>query len=525
MSFKFQINTDIKFNRNKYLLAKADKYKPEIIHKTVFPKELVKLIKDKSQLDDVGIKKSNSIEQLTTMSFAKDDSFILDMGRHCVGKFQIHIEHVGSPMDAPLTLKIRFAEMPNEFKYNSDDYNGWLSKSWMQEELIHIDTLPVDLQLSRRYSFRYVEITVVDTSPKWSVQFSRPTVIAQSSVDKLKAIRPNFDDKELEQIYQVGLNTLHECMQDVFEDGPKRDRRLWLGDLRLQALANYTSFDNTNLVKRCLYLFAAMTAKDGRISANVFTNNEYIPDDTFMYDYGLFFISTLDDLLKHEFSQEILDDLYPIAKKQWEYDQKFITSEGKVILDEDYITFVDWSQDFDKTTSAQAITIYTLKQLINLAGLAKDSEKIRYQKQLEKLESYAKNKLFDKDKGFFISGPKKEINLASQAWMVLAHVLNDKENHLLMKKSKKELFPIKGIATPYMYHHVDQALFEAGLKDDAIKLMKEYWGKMISLGADTYWEAFEPEQPNFSPYGNAMVNSFCHAWSCTPVWLLHEYLN
>ena len=27
-------------------------------------------------------------------------------------------------------------------------------------------------------------------------------------------------------------------MQDVFEDGPKRDRRLWLGDLRLEALAN-----------------------------------------------------------------------------------------------------------------------------------------------------------------------------------------------------------------------------------------------------------------------------------------------
>ena len=55
--------------------------------------------------------------------------------------------------------------------------------------------------------------------------------------------------------------------------------------------------------------------------------------------------------------------------------------------------------------------------------------------------------------------------------------------------------------------------------------MKEYWGKMISLGADTYWEAFEPEHPNFSPYGNAMVNSFCHAWSCTPVWLLNKYLN
>ena len=76
-----------------------------------------------------------------------------------------------------------------------------------------------------------------------------------------------------------------------------------------------------------------------------------------------------------------------------------------------------------------------------------------------------------------------------------------------------------------MYHHIDQALFEAGLKDEAIKLMKDYWGKMISLGADTYWEAFEPENTDYSPYGSPIVNSYCHAWSCTPVWLLHKYLN
>jgi hypothetical protein len=31
-------------------------------------------------------------------------------------------------------------------------------------------------------------------------------------------------------------------MQEVFEDGPKRDRRLWLGDLRLQALVNDVTF-------------------------------------------------------------------------------------------------------------------------------------------------------------------------------------------------------------------------------------------------------------------------------------------
>lgn len=47
-----------------------------------------------------------------------------------------------------------------------------------------------------------------------------------------------------------------------------------------------------------------------------------------------------------------------------------------------------------------------------------------------------------------------------------------------------QLFPVRNIATPYMYHHIAKALFEAGLKKDAVELMKNYWGKMIRLGAD-----------------------------------------
>ena len=43
---------------------------------------------------------------------------------------------------------------------------------------------------------------------------------------------------------KIAVNTLKNCMQRVFEDGPKRDRRLWIGDLRLEALANYYTFEN-----------------------------------------------------------------------------------------------------------------------------------------------------------------------------------------------------------------------------------------------------------------------------------------
>ena len=108
--------------------------------------------------------------------------------------------------------------------------------------------------------------------------------------------------------------------------------------------------------------------------------------------------------------------------------------------------------------------------------------------------------------------------------MVLANVLTKEENKKVMQKTIQKLFPVKGIATPYMYHHIVEALFVAGLQEEAIQLMKAYWGKMISLGADTFWEAFDPDEPDYSPYGNPIMSSFCHAWSCTPAYLIRKYI-
>ena len=108
--------------------------------------------------------------------------------------------------------------------------------------------------------------------------------------------------------------------------------------------------------------------------------------------------------------------------------------------------------------------------------------------------------------------------------MVLAKVMSEKESHTIMEVAVKELFPVKGIATPYMYHHVAEALFIAGMTDEAINLIKSYWGKMIKMGADTFWEAFDPDKPDYSPYGNSIVSSYCHAWGCTPVYLIKKYL-
>ncbi len=77
--------------------------------------------------------------------------------------------------------------------------------------------------------------------------------------------------------------------------------------------------------------------------------------------------------------------------------------------------------------------------------------------------------------------------------------------------------------TPYMHHYVVEAMMELGMKDDAVQYLKKLWGGMVELGADTFWEAYVPNNLDFSPYNDRMINSLCHAWSCTPSYFIRKY--
>ena len=107
---------------------------------------------------------------------------------------------------------------------------------WLQEEIISIDFCGM-ITLPRRYCFRYVEVTVLNTPRR--VCLSDFTVSHTSSADLSRdTVTLKTQDPLLLDIDRVGTKTLADCMQNVYEDGPKRDRRLWSGDLRLQALTD-----------------------------------------------------------------------------------------------------------------------------------------------------------------------------------------------------------------------------------------------------------------------------------------------
>lgn len=515
-------------------IQKAVSNRRDLYIKLVRPAAVVTLGRKKD--GSAGAIKSENLERIKEMPLARGGRLILDFGDHQVGYVTLSLNLRRGPQDSPAYIRLKFGEEAKEILERSEDYHGWISRSWIQEEYVHIDTLPAKVRLPRRYAFRYMELEVIDTSRKWelvledaqcrTVSAVKEQDTAKAFINMKKQIGEVFAEdirNEMEQICKVSLRTLKNCMQDVFEDGPKRDRRLWLGDLRLQALADYASFKNYNLVRRCLYLFAGITRQDGKISACLFVEPKHQADNVFLFDYSLFFISVLKDFYEETKEKDILEELWDTAKMQLEISAKEFDENGWIRQDTLYQSFIDWKEGLDKQSCSQAVYIYAARDLRKIAEiLGKQSDIEWLDAEIRQKEAAARSYAWDEDKGLFVSGTNRQISYATQVWMILAGVVDAATGKKILSRLETENQAV-GMVTPYMNHHYVEALFLCGEGEKAMRHIRYYWGGMAQQGADTFWEVYDPENPQESPYGSSIVNSYCHAWSCTPIYFIWRY--
>ena len=523
MASAFSIVENFQVRTNQTFLDKAASLEPVLYKHVIRPVRLVEITANSRRepvLEDRG-----SISALEDMCFRKGDKVTFDFGDHQVGYVSFVAVPVGSHYDAPGYLRLRFAEMPQELLEDPADYDGWLSSSWIQEDRIHIDVLPAAVNLPRRYSFRYMQIEVLGTSPKYSLKFRNIACDYVSAVEMATVDPLGSRDEMLNAIDRVSVKTLMDCMQKVFEDGTKRDQRLWLGDLRLQARANYVTFKNYDMVKRCLYMFAGMTFDDGRIGACFFHVPEMRVDDTYLMDYALFFGPALCDYYEASGDAVTLRELYPQAIEQVDICVSTMLDENHVVIDrgDDFWCFLDWGDGLDKQAGAQAVLIYTMRYAVRLAKAMGDEERLQWvEEQMAVLKKAAIDAFWDEDLQLFVSGSDRQVSWATQIWMILARVFDKEKSRELLLRTQR-INPRIRMVTPYMYHHYMDAMIRCGEEEMALEEMKRYWGEMIRDGADTFWEIYNPYNKYESPYGSTMVNSYCHAWSCTPTYILRKF--
>jgi len=458
--------------------------------------------------------------------FGRIGKVTLDFGRHITGTFRFHTKTLAGVQDAPYRLKFTFGELPAEMNTPYDPWKGGLSRAWMQDETITLTAIDEWFFIPRRVSFRYLTIELLGTSSGFAFAIDDMKCKAVSSAGELLVVPGEDCPAEMKAINDVAVETLKECMQTVFEDGPKRDHRLWSGDLYLQSLANRYSFRNFELVKHCLYLFASLADVDGVIPSNIFEHPEPHAQGGSLLPYSLIWNSTLLEYLKDTEDMETAQDLWPLAKVQVAAALRSVREDGifDVSLFPSWL-FFDWREGLDVNTLIHCATIFAMQQTLELAkmvGREDDPEVKAWPAMIKKMTKAARANMYDKARGVCVSGPDRQVSVLAQTWMIKAGVLNQKEG----QKAIRTALAADGTVmpgTPYGTHYLVDAMMICGMCDEAREYVLDYWGGMVKKGADTFWEAYDPNDDFLSPYNFFPVNSACHAWSCTPTYFICKY--
>ena len=524
-SLMAQNDTPVKWgDKREAWLQKAAESMPTLVRQDIKPVAIVRSVADATAFQGWRMERTDeAVEVLYKESFKPRKEVILDLGDHYTGYFSMKVEHMGLPADAPLRFKLTFAEVPAELNTPFDPYTGSLSRAWLQDEIITVMRLPQTVTVERRLACRYVKIELLAQS-YYDFNFSDFNFRAETSAHgDVPAIAASADPM-IKRINEIGLKTLAECMQTVYEDGPKRDQRLWIGDLYLEALANAYSYKNHDLTKRCLYLLAGLADEEGFLHATVYEYPKPEPQtNQHTMDYSLLYGVALLEYFKETGDRTTAEELWPVVKYQIEFARTYLKD---FIYDVDkqpswWLVF-DWKDDLNRAAPIQGLMTFAIDKSYELACLLGcEAEVKEWPSVVKSMRKASREKYYDKSCGVITSGGG-QVSYLSQVWMILSETLSAKEGVRALEyvlSDSTTCYP----GSPYAYHYLIEAMLQCGMNDRARELLVSYWGGMIEKGADTFWEVYDPNDDKKSPYGFFPVNSYCHAWSCTPVYFINKY--
>lgn len=507
-------------------LEKARANTPKLIRTKRYPVRLVDISPSTEAFQGYAATNPRPIHAFYLLPFSKGKAAVLDFGEHLTGTFHFSLRALNRAADAPVKLRFTFGEVPSEVAVPFDPYPGTLSRGWLQDEEVTVMTMSDTVSVERRMAFRYVKVEVIGM-PNYAFAFNAAYCEAATSAsDKPEALAAGTDPL-IARIDSIGLLTLRECMQTVFEDGPKRDRRLWTGDLYLQAMANNRSYRQQDLTRRCLYLLAGVSDTSGYLYPTLFERPEpHAQKGRFLLEYALLYNAALKDYLDATGDTATVMDLWPVARKQVQIVRDLVMSDGLVDYAramKAYWVFFDWNDKLHREAALQGFLVFALKESYALASkLGVEGELSDLPALSDRMVRAALDKMYDRQNRLFAGALDPQISYASQIWMVLGGMVTGEEAKEVLLALEERTDAVKP-NSPYLYHYYIQALINSGLHKEAKDKLTSYWGSMVKKGADTFWEVFDEGNDYLSPYGFYPMNSYCHAWSCTPVYFIRKY--
>ena len=331
------------------------------------------------------------------------------------------------------------------------------------------------------------------------------------------------DDKLLDNIWQTGARTVHLNMQNFLWDGIKRDRLVWVGDMHPSVSTVLNVFGNNDVISKSLDLVK-----------NIYAPSEWMNG---IPSYSLWWLIIRADLYMYtgdkDYVKKDADYICALTRNILECigddgSDGFVSAiehEDKHNLYTGY--FVDW-ETFGTPGSKSgfyavaSMALYAAQILCEITG---DTEL-----SLKCAEKINIIKSFD-----FPATQNKQM----AALCALADMRGAKETNsgVLSKQPHTDI-------TAYLGYYVLLAKGKAGDIAGALDIIRGYWGRMIELGATSFWEAFDCNEAEGAsrideivPKGKKDIHgdfgeycykgfrrSLCHGWASGPTPFISRYV-
>ena len=445
-----------------------------------------------------------STDEPEVTTFGKGGYVLLDFGKEIQGGLQLVRNISGSKS---VKFRIVFGESVTE-AMSSVDAPGSTATN---------DHAVRDFELSVPWlgsvevgnsGFRFVRVELADGDGEDVPLVAVRAISKYRDVPYLGSFR--CSDERLNQIWQTGAYTVHLCMQDYLWDGIKRDRLVWMGDMHPEIMTLNTVFGNQAVVQKSLDYVRDKTP------SNAWMNG--------ICSYSLWWI-----ILQHHLYQWYGDKAYLLEQQPYLTELLHTVMANMDGSRENYAAgrFIDWpSNDLPVVIHAglQALSVRALEAGADMAAWLEDAA---LQKECEETALRLREYI-----------PDTVGNSQAAALLALQGMVDAEEASALILKNGPEKF------TSFMGYYLLEALAEGGHYAEAMELISAYWGRMIELGATTFWEDFNYEDGKNAaridevvPEGKfdihadggawcyvGLRHSFCHGWASGPTAWLSEHV-
>lgn len=352
------------------------------------------------------------------------------------------------------------------------------------------------------FRFVYIELAEKDTAVSFKNILA---VYARRDMPLRGSFRCN--DEQLNTIFDTAAYTCQLCMQGMLWDGIKRDRLVWIGDSHPEMLTLRSVFGYQPMLEESLDAMCKATPLPGWMNG--------------MPAYSLWWLCILRDWYQYTGNRQ-----YPDSQRHYVLgliDQivEKIDPQGNWQV----VHFLDWPSNGTEAArhGVQALAVLAMKAAADLVALWPEEIAMadKVQAALTRL------------KQFTGSG---ENSKPAVALLYLADMLSPEYTAARLEEGGS-----KGFST-FMSFYLLTALARAGDMSTALKLLREYYGGMLTMGATTFWEDFDidwmknacpidriPQEGEIDIHGDfgaycykQFRHSLCHGWASGPVPFLME---